>query len=121
VRPQRGAACPPASGPMDGLEALADSLFKLNSCSNMLQTFTIICALLATQLKFAGRLYLYVQLLKRCMLMSNSVVFYFFINLQAIICIMAIVHMYAFLYGALVSVSISLSHCFFMLLFRIYY
>jgi hypothetical protein len=42
--------------------------------------------------------------------MSSSVVFYFFINLQAIIFIMAIVHMYAFLYGALASVSISLSH-----------
>jgi hypothetical protein len=121
VRPQRGAACPPASGPMDGLEALADSLCVLYSRLLAPYIYIYIYTTLATQLKFAGRLYLYVQLLKRCMLMSNSVVFYFFINLQAIICIMAIVHMYAFLYGALVSVSISLSHCFFMLLFRIYY
>jgi hypothetical protein len=31
VRPQRGAAGPPASGPMDGLDALADSLCVLYS------------------------------------------------------------------------------------------
>jgi hypothetical protein len=63
-----------------------------------------------------------VQPLKQCMLMSNSVVFYFFINLQAIICIMAIVHMYAFCTVHLhLSLFHSLTYLLFMLLFRIYY
>jgi hypothetical protein len=54
--------------------------------------------------------------------MSNSVVFYFFINLQAIICIMAIVHMYAFCTVHLhLSLFHSLTYLLFMLLFRIYY
>jgi hypothetical protein len=75
VRPQRGAAGPPASGPMDGPEALADSLCVLYS--RLLAPYIYIYTTLATQFKFAGRLYLYVQPLKQCMLMSNSVVFYF--------------------------------------------
>jgi hypothetical protein len=64
---------------MDGLEALADSLCVLYSRSLAPYIYIYIHThtTLATQLKFAGRLYLYVQPLKRCMLMSNSVVFCF--------------------------------------------
>jgi hypothetical protein len=41
--------------------------------------------------------------------------------LQAITCIMAIAHMYAFLYGALASISISLSHSYAFLCFSFGY